>query len=356
MAKDYYSVLGVDKNATREEIKKAYKKLAKKHHPDLNKGDETAAGKFKEINEAASVLGDPKKREQFDRFGTANAGGFQGFSGGFPFEDILSEVFGDLGGFADVFRGRGRRTRRGSDLLFELAIDLEDVAKGIEKKVNLKRPVVCEKCHGKGGSDLGNCEDCGGRGAVTQARRTPFGVFQTTTTCRSCGGEGEVIKKPCSACDGSGKVEKEKQIKIKIPAGAEDGMRLRFAGEGEAGERGGPSGDLYISLVVNPHDTFNRDGDDIAVDVDVPFTIAAMGGTIEIPTLEGKATLKIPTATQSDTIFTLKGKGIPHLHSFGRGSQNVRVRVTVPEKLSKKQIDLLKEFGDTKKGGWFGKK
>ena len=351
MAKDYYSILGVDKDASQEEIKKAYKKLAKRHHPDLNKGDDGAAGKFKEINEAASVLGDPKKREQFDRFGTAD-GGFQrfDFSGGFPFEDILQEMF--EGSFGDFFGGGRRRgARRGSDLLFELEIELEEIAKGIDKKIMLKRNITCDGCHGKGAekeSDLGKCEDCDGRGVVTQARRTPFGLFQTTTTCRRCQGGGEIIKKPCSTCEGAGKVEREKPISIKIPPGAEHGMRLRFAGEGEAGDLGGTPGDLYIALNVKPHEKFTREGDDISVTVDLPFTSAAMGGVIKVPTLEGEAKLKIPSGTQSDTIFTLKGKGIPHLHSFGRGMQNVRVRVTVPEKLNRKQIHLLKEFDGKK--------
>jgi len=349
MAKDYYQILDVEKGASTEEIKKSYKRLAKKHHPDLNKGNQQSAEKFKEINEAASVLGDEKKREQYDRFGTADSG-FQGFDSsqfrdfGFDFGDIFDQFFGG-GGFS-----RTRRARRGSDLLFELEVELEDVAKGMEKKINFNKSVTCDGCQGKGGSDVASCDQCDGRGMVARQRRTPFGIFQTTTTCRECQGSGEMVKNTCSDCSGSGVVQKKTPISIKVPAGTEDGMRLRFADMGEAGEKGGLPGDLYVGLHVKPHTLFRRDEDDIHIDIPLDFSTAALGGTIDVPTLDGKVKLKIPSGTQSDTIFTLKGKGIPHLHSFGRGSQNVMVKITVPEKLSKKQIHLLKEFNGKKKG------
>ncbi len=349
MSKDYYKILGVDKGATKEEIKKAYKKLAKKYHPDLNK-ESDAADKFKEINEAASVLGDEEKRAQYDRFGTADtsSGGFdyrnfsQGnFGADFDFGDIFDMFFG--GGFS----GRGRRSYRGSDLRFDIQLTLEEVAEDIEKTVKLRRMETCPKCEGTGAksdSDITTCNNCNGTGRVTRTKRTPFGMFQTTGTCHVCNGEGKIIKNPCTKCEGKGRVLNTAQIKINIPAGVEDGMRLRVVGEGEAGLKGGPSGDLYVVIHVKEHNVFERQGDDLYVEVPISFSQAALGDTIEVPTLNGKTKLKIPNGTQSHTIFRIKAKGIPHLNSYGKGDEKVKVVVQTPEKLNKEQKELLDEF------------
>ncbi len=349
MAKDYYKILGVDKNASKEEIKKAYKRLAKKYHPDLNK-DPGAAEKFKEINEAASVLGDDEKRARYDRYGDANPNfsgfDFRDFSGfghesDFDFGDIFDMFFG--GGM----RPRGRRSYRGSDLRFDLTLDLEEVAEGVEKTIKLPRLEKCTKCNGTGAkesSDIITCSQCHGSGRVTRTRRTPFGIFQTTATCSACQGEGTVIKNKCPKCRGLGRVQNSSKIKIKIPPGVEDGTRLRIANEGEAGIKGGPSGDLYVVIHVRKHRLFERHGDDLYIEIPISFAQAALGDTIEIPTLNGKAKLKIPPGTESHTIFKIKGKGLPSLHSSRKGSQKVRVIIQTPKKLTKKQVELLKEF------------
>lgn len=346
--KDYYEVLGVGKNATKEEIKKAYKKLAKQYHPDVNK-DANASEKFKEINEAASILGDEKKREQYDRFGTT-AEGFGGFdSEGFDFSDFASFDFGDI--FDTFFGGGGRRgghgKRAGSDLLYELEITLEDAAFGAKINIVLQRQETCTRCNGSGAesdSDIAVCPSCNGSGYVRKSARTPFGMFTTTTTCGKCRGEGKVIKNPCSLCDGSGLVKKNRKIEVTIPAGIEEGSRLRIKGEGEAGEKGAPSGDLYVVVHIQQHNIFERKGDDICMDAPITFAQAALGGETEVPTLKGKATLKIPPGTQTHTILRLRGKGIPHLRGYGSGDQNVRVIVETPEKLSSRQKEILKEF------------
>ncbi|MBT4857704.1 molecular chaperone DnaJ [archaeon] len=353
MSNDYYETLGVDKGATKEQIKKAYKKLAKKYHPDVNK-ESNASDKFKEINEAASVLGDDEKRAQYDRFGTADTsagGGFdfrnfqQGSGADFDFGDIFDMFFGGGRG------GRsGRRSYKGSDLRFDLRLELEDVANDIEKTVKLRRLEACEACDGSGAkssSDIVSCDTCRGTGRVTQTRRTPFGMFQTTGTCHSCNGEGKTIKNPCSKCEGKGRVLNTAQIKINVPAGVEDGMRLRVAGEGESGLKGGPSGDLYVVIHVNEHDVFLRENDDLYVEVPISFVQAALGDTITVPTLEGKTKLKIPAGTESHTIFKIKGKGIPHLNHHGSGDEKVKVIIETPKKRNKKQIELLKEFQET---------
>ena len=347
--KDYYKILGVSKNATKEEIKAAYKKLAKQFHPDLNKSPD-AAEKFKEINEAAAVLGDEQKKAQYDQFGTAGEQ-FAGFQG-FDFSDFMS----DIGGsgfdfdriFEDFFSGsqRTRRRQRGSDLRYDVEIELEDAAFGSTKTINVPRLEECGKCHGTGAekpSDIAVCPECNGRGVATRTQRTPFGLFSTTTTCRKCRGQGKYIKNECPECDGNGVVRKTRKIEVKIPEGAVDGTNLRIQGEGEAG-RGMPSGDLYIVIHVNKHKIFERHGSNIYVKVPIPFTTAALGGEIEVPTLKGKASLKIPPATQSSTIFRMKGQGVPELHSHHVGDQNVEVEITVPEKLTKKQKQLLEEF------------
>jgi molecular chaperone DnaJ len=351
MGKDYYSTLGIDKTATKEEIKKAYKKLAKQFHPDINK-DSGATEKFKEINEAASVLGDDQKRAMFDQHGTAEPGqgygprdfdGFRNSGEDFDFGDIFDMFFGGSGGFS---RGR-RKDVSGSDLRFDLRISLDDVAKGLEKTIVIQRMSRCDDCRGSGakdGSGVTACSVCRGSGQVVRSRRTAFGIFQTTAPCTACSGEGHVIKNQCEECSGKGRSEKEAKIKINIPAGVEEGMRLRYEGEGEAGIRGGESGDLYIVIHVNEHKIFRREHDDILIDIPISFTQAALGDTIEIPTIDGKAKLKIPQGTQTETTFRLKGYGIPHLNRNSKGDELAKVRVQVPENISKKQKELLEQF------------
>ena len=367
MAKDYYDILGVEKSATKEEIKKAYKKLAKQHHPDINKED-GASEKFKEINEAAAVLGDDQKRQQYDQFGDADqfkqASGFGGFDSsnfGFDFSDFASFDFGDI--FDQFFGGgnRGGRKRgpsRGHDLRFDMEISLEEAAFGVEKEINLPRNEACKKCDGSGAkssSDVETCSDCNGRGMATRTQRTPFGIFQSTGTCQKCKGEGQTIKSECATCDGTGVVPLKDAITVKIPKGAEEGTNLRVTGKGEAGLRGAETGDLYIVLHMKEHKTFSRRGDDIYLKMAIPFSTATLGGEIEVPTLDGKATLKIPQGTQSNTVFRMRGKGIPYLHNHGSGDEHVEVVVDVPTKVSKKQKKLLDDFEKEDKKGFLAR-
>tara|TARA_Y100000310_G_C20634404_1_gene790410 strand:+ start:179 stop:1258 length:1080 start_codon:yes stop_codon:yes gene_type:complete len=359
LSKDYYEILGVSKDASREDIKKAYKKLAKKYHPDLNK-EGGAAEKFKEVSEAAAVLGDDTKRQQYDQYGEAGAeaGGFGGFDysdftssdAGFNFDDIFESFFGGS--------RKRRRRQRGSDLRYDLDIELEEAADGVTKTITVPRLETCENCDGSGAEsedDIETCDDCGGRGQVQRSQRTPFGLFQTTATCRKCNGEGRQITKNCSKCSGDGVVKETRKIDVKIPEGADNGTHLRIGGGGES-VKNGESGDLYIVLRVKDHKMFDREGDDLNIRIPIPFTIAAMGDEIEVPTLEGKASLKIPAGTQSNTIFRMRGKGMPNINGRGNGDQNVEIVVEVPKKLNKKQKDILKQFskesGKKKKLFW----
>ncbi|MBW2974040.1 molecular chaperone DnaJ [Candidatus Woesearchaeota archaeon] len=367
MAKDYYKILGVKKEATKEEIKKAYKKLAKKYHPDLNK-DPSAAEKFKEVNEAAAVLGDPQKRQQYDQFGTADFGQGQGFGGfdfrdfaagqGFDFENIFENLFSGMG-FGGFGGGRRRaRPGRGRDLVFDLTVTLEEAAKGVKKKIEIDKLVECEKCKGTGaakGSSMKSCEDCNGTGVYRQTRRTPFGVFQTQSACRRCQGRGEYIEDSCSNCEGQGRYEKEVIEEIKIPAGVDEGTQVRLKGEGEAGFQGSTAGDLYLRIHVKPHKVFERQGKELYLKAPLPFATACLGGELEVPTLDGKTKIKIPAGTQSGVIFRIKGKGMPDLHGYGTGSLNVEVYIDVPKKLTKKQKESIKEFGKgtKKKKKWW---
>ncbi|MBW2970917.1 molecular chaperone DnaJ [Candidatus Woesearchaeota archaeon] len=354
MVKDYYKILGVERGASKDEIKKAYKKLAKKYHPDLNKGED-AAEKFKEINEAASVLADDKKRAHYDQFGTAESSFAPGFDfskfdfsdfgfGRFDFDSIFDDLFG--GGFSF---GRRRGPARGTDLMYDMEITLNEAANGAKKKISIPRIEECTRCNGTGAaskSDMQVCERCNGRGMETSTRRTAFGIFQTTTVCRQCGGHGKIITKPCTECRGDGRVRKQATIEVDIPAGIEHGASLRLAGQGQAGEKGAPAGNLYLVVNIKPHSVFERVSDDLYIEVPISFTTAVFGGEIEVPTLHGKAKLKIPKGTQSHTIFRMKGKGIPHLQVMGSGSQMVKVVVQTPEKLTRKQQQLLKEYAD----------
>lgn len=347
--KDYYKILGIDKNASKEEIKKAYKRLAKKYHPDLNK-NEDAAEKFKEINEAASILGDEQKRAQYDQFGTT-ANGFGGT--GFDFSDFSSFADFDFGDIFDAFFGggfsRGGRSaaRPGADLRYDIEIELEDAAFGAKKTITVPRLETCPNCEGTGAEsdlDIEDCPDCNGSGIMKRQSRTPFGIFQTTTTCRKCNGTGKFIKKPCKECNSSGRVETEKKLTVEIPSGINNGNQIRISREGEAGYKGGPNGDLYVVVHINPHKIFKRQGTDLYLEMPITFSQAALGAEINVPLLKGKTKLKIPAGTQTNTIFRLKDRGIPNLHGYNKGSELVKVIVQVPKRLNKKQKKLLEEF------------
>ncbi|MBU2639057.1 MAG: molecular chaperone DnaJ [Nanoarchaeota archaeon] len=343
MAKDYYHILGVKKGASEEEVKAAYKSLAKKYHPDLNKEAGTAE-KFKEVNEAYSVLSDKNKRQNYDRFGSEEGFNQQGFSGfgNFNMDDAFSI-------FESFFRGspfgfsRGRQ--RGADLSYSMDISFEEAAFGAEKKIQIEKHEKCDACNGTGAEngELDSCKTCNGNGMVKKVFRTPFGIMSQAGPCPECRGEGSSAKVKCKKCHGSGKLKKTKNITIKIPAGVDSGSTLRMAGEGEAGERGTASGNLYIELDVKPHKLFEREGNEIYLEYPVTFAQAALGDEVKVPTLHGDVSMKIPAGTQTDTLFKLKGKGVPYADG-GNGDELVKVVVKVPEKLSKKQRDLLEEF------------
>ena len=361
--RDYYEVLGVSKTATQDELKKAYRKLARKYHPDLNKDNEEAAEKFKECNEAYSVLSDDQKRAQYDQFGHAafenggmgggggfgGAGGFGGF-GGSGMEDIFDMFFGGQGG-----RGGNRAKsgpQRGADLRFDLEITFEEAAFGLEKEINLYRDETCDHCHGEGaepGSKVESCPECNGTGYVRFTQNTMFGQMVNERPCSRCKGEGKIISEPCKECRGKGTVKRNKKLKVKIPAGVDNGSRLRVSGEGEAGAKGGPSGDLYVYLYVKPHKFFERDGTTVLCEVPINIVQATLGADIKVPTLDGQVTMKVPEGTQPGKILRLKGKGIPSLRGGSRGDQLVRIKVVVPTKLSDKQKDALRKFADISK-------
>lgn len=360
MAEDYYEILGVPRNASKADIKKAYLRLAKKNHPDLNK-EAGAAEKFKKINEAASVLGDEKKREQYDRFGTASSG-FGAGQGGFDFRNFSDFDFSDI--FDNLFAGSGfggfsrRKRSRGADLHYDLEISLEEAVSGVKKNINIPRLEKCAECSGSGAeseSDVRQCGDCGGAGVVRRQQRIAFGMFTTTAPCGRCRGTGQFIEKRCKSCRGEGRTEKSRSMEISVPAGVDSGTSLRVSDGGEAGERGTPPGDLYISIHVSPHRTFEREENDLTLELPVPFSVAALGGEMEVPTIEGTAKLRIPAGTQSETVLRMKGKGVPDLNTGARGSQNVMVRIAVPKRLSGKQKSILKEFSKEEEKGLFRK-
>lgn len=349
--RDYYEVLGVEKTATEDELKKAYRKLARQYHPDVNPGDKEAEEKFKEINEAYEVLSDATKREQYDRFGHNGPGGFGG-AGGFNAGDFggMNDIFDMFFGGAGGFGGQQRGPRKGADLRYDLTIDFEEAVFGTEKTITIPKWENCNTCHGTGakaGTSPTTCPRCNGTGQIFTVQRTPFGQMQTAKVCPECGGKGTIIKDPCPDCGGKGKKRVQKKIEVKVPAGVDVGSRLRMAGEGDPGEQGAPSGDLYIYIDVRPHAVFQRDEDDIYMEQEINFAQAALGADIQVQTLEGYVTLTIPAGVQSGAKFRMKGKGVRSVRGYGKGDQYVTVRVATPKNLTAEQKDLLQKLGAT---------
>ncbi|MFO7618652.1 MAG: molecular chaperone DnaJ [Thermoplasmata archaeon] len=371
--RDYYEVLGVEKGASQDDIKKSYRKLAKKFHPDMNKDDKAKAEeKFKEVSEAYEVLADPQKRQKYDQYG--HAGINNSFGGdGFQWQDFthyqdISDIFGDFGGGSifDMFFGGGGRRRqsstgpaRGSDLRYDIQITLKEAAKGLAKTLDIPHSVRCGECNGSGaekGSAPRTCETCHGSGQVKQVQRRGYSQFISIGACPACTGTGQTIDRPCLKCHGQGSVRKNSRIEVNIPAGSDTGTRLRLRGEGEAGMRGGPSGDLYVIVHVQNDPIFQREGPHLLTEIDIGFVQAALGDEVTINTIDGKATMAVPPGTQPGTVFRLRGKGMPVMGGHGNGDLHVRVNITVPEKLSSEQKRLLKEFAEAGGGKRLGKR
>lgn len=357
--RDYYEVLGLQKGASEADIKKAFKTMARKYHPDLHPGDKEAEEKFKEINEAYSVLNDPEKKARYDQFGHAGVdpnygaggeGGFGGFSGGFSdVGDIFDSIFGGFGGF-----GGGRSTaasanapRRGGDINTSITIDFMEACQGVRKKVRINHFEQCPTCHGSG-KDANTvettCTACNGTGSVKINQRTPFGVISSQKVCSKCGGRGKIVTNPCKTCNGGGRVRKQKELEINIPAGIDNDQVLRVGGQGDAGLNGGPAGDLNVAISVRKHDLFNRRGNDIYCEIPITYAQAVLGAEITVPTIDGKVAYTIAEGTQTGTTFRLRGKGVKYINRDAHGDQYVTVNVEVPKKLTKKQKDLLKDF------------
>ncbi len=363
--RDYYEVLGVDRNADDKTIKKAYKRLARKYHPDLNPDNkEEAEAKFKEVNEAYDVLKDPQKRARYDQLGpdafnsmgSGGAGGFDGFGGfgGFGgaggmggMDDIFDMFFG--GGGGRQRRSAGPQPERGADLRYDLEITFEEAAFGKKAKLRVPHTDACPDCHGSGaqaGSQPEKCPDCGGTGQRQTVHNTPFGRMVNATTCSRCHGTGQIIKNPCHKCHGDGTVRVQDEIEVNIPKGVDQGQRLRVSGKGNAGKHGGGRGDLYVYIFIKDHKFFKRNGNDVYVEVPISFVQAALGATVEVPTIDGKVDLKIPAGTQSGVSMRIKGRGIPYMRGNGRGDEYVHIKVLTPQKLSSKQKELLQQFDD----------
>ncbi|MBI5074210.1 MAG: molecular chaperone DnaJ [Nitrospirae bacterium] len=346
MVKDYYELLGVSREVTPEELKKAYRQLAMKHHPDRNAGDKISEDKFKEISHAYSILSDPDKRAHYDRYGTADGfGAGQGpFAGGAGFGDIFEDFFGDI--FGGNFGGQRRqRAARGNDLRYDLDISLEEAVFGTERVITFPKLQKCGECNGTGSEPDKQpevCSGCKGSGHI----RYQQGFFSVSKPCGKCHGTGRFITNPCKKCRGQGSIQEQRTVNLKIPAGVDEGSRLKVVGEGEPGMNSGPNGDLYVILDIQEHAIFKREGTELFCDFPISFTNAALGAEIEVPTLDGSARLKIPAGTQSGKIFTLKGKGAPRIGSQQRGSQLIRVFIEVPKKLSQRQKELLEEFAE----------
>jgi molecular chaperone DnaJ len=356
--RDYYEVLGLDRAATEEDIKRVYRKLALQYHPDRNPGNRESEEKFKEATEAYEVLKDPEKRATYDRYGHAGVGTGAGF-GGFDFStfdlsDALRAFMRDFGSFNifDEFFGQTTRTRRrgsprGKDLQLKLKLTLEEIATGVDKKIKLKRMVICDECRGTGaakGTSKVTCPRCQGAGQIRNVKRTFLGQFVNVTTCDYCQGEGQVIQKPCPACSGQGKIKGTSTFSVKVPPGVVTGNYIPIRGSGDVGPRGGPPGDLIVLIEEQEHDLFRRHEDDLIYELPVSFSQAALGDQIEVPTLDGKVNVKIPSGTQSGKIFRLKGKGIPHLHGYGKGDELVRIVVWTPTRLSQEEKGLLEKL------------
>ena len=367
MANDYYATLGVRRDASPDEVKKAYRRLARELHPDVNPDPETQ-DKFKEITQAYEVLSDPKKREMYDlgadpfaSGGGAGAGGFGG--AGFPFSDIMDAFFGTA-----TSRGPRSRARRGRNATLRVELDLSETAFGTTRELSIDTAVACTNCEGSGcapGTHPDTCETCHGRGEVQQVQRSFLGQVMTARPCPACGGFGSVIRNPCTECSGDGRVRTRRTVKVKIPAGVENGIHIQLAGEGEVGPGGGPAGDLYVEIVERPHPVFTRDGDDLHCTVTLPMTAAALGTTIPLTTLDGEEDLDIHAGTQPDEVMVLRARGVPHLRATGRGDLHVHLDVQVPTKLDQKQEDLLRDLarlrgeerpGISGKGGLFGRR
>ena len=358
--RDYYEVLGVDKSASEDELKKAYRSLAKKYHPDLHPGDAEAEARFKEVNEAYEVLSDADKRAKYDQFGFAafDPSGFQSSAEGFGgFADILNDLFGGgfggFGGFGDIFGGRQANPnapQRGESIRLSTTILFEEAAFGCTKEISVPRIEDCESCHGSGcaaGTTPEICSNCGGTGSVRTTQRTPFGMMSSTAACPNCGGKGKIIHQPCPDCRGKGKVRRQRKVNVKIPAGIDHGQTISLRGQGHSGTNGGSAGDLLITVEVRRHEIFERDGSSILLTMPISITQATLGAELEVPTLDGKVKYDLPEGTQTGSVFRLRGKGVPYLRGNGRGDQYVTVEVQTPKGLNAEQKALLRQLAES---------
>ena len=355
--RDYYEVLGVSKDATEQDIKKAYRVLAKKYHPDANPGDKQAEAKFKEASEAYAVLSDADKRAKYDRYGHSafdQAGGASGFEG-FDMGDIFGDIFGSggFGGFGGSSRtANPNAPRKGQDIRVRITLTFDEAVHGCKKKITITRQQECTECHGSGcaaGSSPETCPDCGGRGFVIRQQRTPFGVMQTQQPCSRCGGKGKLIKNPCKSCHGSGTIAVKKTLEANVPAGIDDDQGFRLSGMGNAGTNGGPAGDVIVAVTVQPSEVFQRDENNIYVVFPITYSQAVLGDTITVPSIDGKVEVNVPEGTQSGTTFRLRGKGVQYVNGRGRGDMYVKCEVEIPKKLSRTQREALKKFEGTLK-------